>query len=416
MKKLIRYLDYIIYWCIVLIPFSMAISQAPMNVFMGLAIAAFLAKKALTCGRIQVKTPLNLPLFLLLLITSLSLFNSVNLNDSIKGGVLRLLEYAFILFVVASELKDIRHLRLIVFSITIGLSLISFDEIWQVLSGSDFIRGYAPIINLGFVRARASFNDSNTLGVYLSALTPIVFGLTIYYFKGAKRILFIFISLLLLTALTLTYSRPTILAVYIALFFLGLVGKKRALVILLLIFALASPFIAPGPVKDWARQVGYNPLRFMCNDDRIAVYRNSLNMLKAHPLIGVGANNFMKSYKFFKQNPEYRNVVTPDYIYAHNNFLHLAAEVGLIGFIIFIWLVYKLLSEGWKVYLGLNAGYPRAIAPCILASLIAFLVNGLTESSLYYARVALIFWYLAGLSLSLNKFIQHGPLNLKPEL
>ena len=38
------------------------------------------------------------------------------------------------------------------------------------------------------------------------------------------------------------------------------------------------------------------------------------------------------------------------------------------------------------------------------ACLIAFLVNGLTESSLYYSRVTLIFWYLVGVSLGLKKF------------
>ena len=286
----------------------------------------------------------------------------------------------------------------------LGIILASFDGIWQVLTGIDFIRGYKPVINIGLVRATASFKDSNTLGIYLSAIAPVIFGLTLYYFKGIKKIVFVFISFIALVGITLTYSRPTLLAIYIALFFLGIVKKNKILIGLLIIFTLVSPFILPKSVKNWAKEVEYNPFRFMCNDDRIAAYRNSLNMIKDHPIIGVGANTYMKNYKKYKESPEYRNIVTSDYLYAHNNFLHMAAEIGLVGLGIFIWLLYKLFRECMNIYKHLDDNFLKIISLSLTTCLIAFLINGLTESSLYYSRVAIIFWYIAGFSLALNKF------------
>jgi len=255
------------------------------------------------------------------------------------------------------------------------------------------------------VRATASFKDANTLGIYLSALAPVIFGLTLYHFRGIKKIAFVLVSLCALAGVALTYSRPTILAVYVALFLLAKVEKNKLLIRALIILALISPFIVPKPVRDWAKQVQYNPIRFMCNDDRIAVYLNTFNMIKAHPVIGLGANTFMKNYKLYKNNPEYRNIITQDYMYAHNMYLHMAAEIGLLGLAIFLWLIIVLLIECAIIYMKSEDFFVENCALSLAAGIIAFLVNGLTESSLYSSRVALIFWFLIGLVFALKKFI-----------
>lgn len=402
--KIIKILDFLIYWLVVLLPFSMAIAPAPMNIFMGFLIAGFLAKKIIT-GQIPVpRTGINTPLFLLFLITCVSLSNSSDPAGSIRGGILRQLQYIFVLFAVADSLKDKRHLKKVVFSLTFGLLLVSLDAVWQVHSGSSFIRpGYVPVVNIGLVRATSSFKDPNTMGIYLSGFAPLVFGLALYYFKNAAKVYFMLISLLVLSGTMLTFSRPALLAIYCAVLFLAIVNKDKALIIFILIFTLLSPFLLPRSVKNWAKEVQYNPLRFMCNDDRIAVYRNSLNMIRAHPFIGVGANAFMRSYKEYKEYPEYRNVVTLDEMKAHNIYLQLAGELGLIGLGIFLWLTAAIFLQGARIFRLLSGHYLKIAALSLIACLIAFLVNGLTESSLQYSRVAPVFWYSCGLLLALRK-------------
>ncbi|MFH0913014.1 MAG: O-antigen ligase family protein [Candidatus Omnitrophota bacterium] len=405
MKKISKYLDYIIYWSMVAIPFFMAIAPAPMNVFMGLLVVAFLVKKALKKERLFVRTALDIPLLVLFLVTCASVFNSVNLRDSLKGGIGRLAYYIFILFIIIEEVKDKRQLKNIVFSMAAGVILASVDSIWQVVTAHDFIRGYTPVVNLGIVRATASFKDSNTLGVYLSSIAPLIFGLSLYYLRGKKKAVGLFFSLIVFIGIALTYSRPTLLAIYLALFFFGIVRKDKTMIAALIVITLVFPFLVPQSVKKWAKEMEYNPLRIMCNDDRVAVYHHSLNMIKAHPFIGVGAGAYMKSYKYYKESPEYRNIVTLDEMKAHNNFLHMAAEIGLVGFGAFLLLLYKLFDESRNIYKRLKDEYIRVILLSLSACIIAFLINGLTESSLYYSRVAPIFWYLTGLLLSLSKFV-----------
>ncbi|MDD5155738.1 MAG: O-antigen ligase family protein [Candidatus Omnitrophica bacterium] len=399
---MVKTLDFVIYWAIVLIPFVMAIAPAPMHVFVGLLIFSFLLKKIISKQKPYMYTALNLPFMLFFIAAAVSMLNSVSYRDSFRG-LFRLLEYFFLFLVISAEVKDHRHAGKVIISIVCAALLLSVDAIWQVSWGRDFIRGNLPIINIGLKRATASFPDANVLGIYLSAVAPVIITLALYYFKRNKKIIICLVGLLVLAASALTYSRPTLLAIFVALLLLGIVKKNKILLSILVILIVMAPFILPSSVKDWAKQIEYNPLRFMCNDDRIAIYRNSLNMIEDHPVIGVGVNTFMKNYKKYKESPEYRGIVTSDYIYAHNNFLHMAAEVGIVGLGIFLWLIYRLFKASISIYKKLESSLLKNMSLGLILCLAAFLVNGLTESSLYYSRIAMIFWYLSGLSLSLGR-------------
>jgi len=404
-EKIIKFFDFVQYWMIVLLPFAMAISPVPMNVFMGWLLFSFLMKKILKKENPFIPVKINLPFLLFMIISVISMVNSVSLKDSLKGGILRLLQYGFVYLAVMDGLKDVKHIKRIFIAFILGACFVSFDGIWQVFTGKDFVRGYAPIVNIGLTRATASFKDSNLMGIYLSALIPLILCLTLYYFRYKKKLFMLLISLITLIGLFLTYSRPALLAVYLGLLLLSTVKKDKVITFALLGLLISAPFLAPRPVKDWARQVNYNPLRFMCNDDRIAVYRNTLQMIKVHPIIGVGTNNFMKNYKKYKESPEYLNIVTADYMYAHNNFLHMAGETGLLGLGIFLWLLFEFFKASMAIYKRLEGDFLKCVSLGVIACVVAFLINGLTESSLYYSRVAIIFWYLAGFSLGLKKFI-----------
>ena len=83
----------------------------------------------------------------------------------------------------------------------------------------------------------------------------------------------------------------------------------------------------------------------------------------------------------------------------------MAAEIGLSGLAVFIWLLFALFSSCVKICKKINGGFLKIAALAAIACLIAFLVNGLTESSLFYPREAVIFWYLAGLVLGMKKLV-----------
>jgi len=400
--RIIKYLDYVIYWAIVLIPFSIAIAPAFPHSFIGIMSFCYLLKKALLKQRSFIKTPVSLPFYLMLLAALLSFRNTVALGNSIHGIGKMVLNF-FTFIICAEEIKDRKHITRIIISVFAGAALISIDALWQLKFGYDFIQGNNLQDAIGLIRATASFPNPNVLGVYLSAIAPLVVGLSLFYFKGKIKLVGLIFSTLVTLGIATTLSRGTALGFYFAVLFISICRKNKAVTALLLIFLLIFPFVMPNKIKDWAKKINYNPTVFMLNADRLSIYNNSLNMIRHHPLVGLGVNTFAKNYFYYKL-PEEPGAETSPSMYAHNNFLQMTAEIGLFGLFMFLWFLFTLFKQARSVYKKLDGDFYKVISVCTDACFISFLINGLTETSLYYSRVAMIFWFMIGLSLALKKF------------
>jgi O-antigen ligase len=214
----------------------------------------------------------------------------------------------------------------------------------------------------------------------------------------------LFISALAVSGLYLTFSRGAGLGLYLAVLFLCMVRKKWIILFILVAVLIIYPFIMPQNIKDWTREIHYRPVVFIWDYARLSMHRNAFNMIKHHPLIGVGVNTFSKNYGKYKlSEPDYGK--TQDTVYAHNIFLQMAGEIGLLGLGAFFWMLFNFFKNGARLYKNLKDEYYKTISISLVACIIAFLINGLTETSLYYSRVAMIFWYLIGFTLALNKYL-----------
>jgi putative inorganic carbon (HCO3(-)) transporter len=128
-----------------------------------------------------------------------------------------------------------------------------------------------------------------------------------------------------------------------------------------------------------------------------------LEMVRAHPLFGVGANNYQVRYgegraQFAARYPNSPLVAMNDHLltlYAHNEYVQMAAELGLVGLILFV-----LFS------LSLVATFVRAlrirchVLPVLGAAgaMLAFAISsGASASSFRYLGGGLIFFFAAAL-------------------
>ncbi len=410
MKKL-RVIDFIIYWSIVVMPFSVAIAPAIANTFIGFFCAFFIIKRLITKQPFSTDR-LTLVFFgLFFAASAISIINSVSYSASFQG-IIKLLKYILIILVCSEEVRDKKHIIRIIISICFGVCLASIDALWQMVFGYDFIHHIAIQAAVGLPRPTAAFPNPNVFGIYMAALTPLIFGLTFFYFKGRNKILMFFVSVLGLLGVYLSLSRGSGLGIYLAVLFLSIAKKKKLLISFLAGILIIFPFVMPKNIKQWAKEVNYNPIVFMCNQDRISIYNNTINMIKHHPFIGVGLNTFTKNYGKYKTEQAEKYAHTADTIYAHNIYLQMAGETGLLGLAAFLLFLFQVFRQAFNTSRKLNDGYLKIIGLSLIACIIAFLVNGLTETSLYYPRVVMVFWYLIGVSLSLNRLAKESQRNL----
>jgi tetratricopeptide (TPR) repeat protein len=126
-----------------------------------------------------------------------------------------------------------------------------------------------------------------------------------------------------------------------------------------------------------------------------------LEMIRANPLLGVGANNYETAFpearaRFAERHPDSALVAMNEHllvVYAHNEYLQLAAELGAIGLALFT------LFAAALAYTFLRAlGHPTNALPAFGAGagMLAFAISsGASASSFRYFGGGLLFFFAA---------------------
>lgn len=137
---------------------------------------------------------------------------------------------------------------------------------------------------------------------------------------------------------------------------------------------LVGSLLAVRPMlRDIAHQ--HNPIR-----NRLAYWKVTATIIREHPLRGVGFGEFRHAFDAFR--PEGAQRV----LHAHNSYLELWAELGIIGLLAWLWLIGETLRAANRVDRWL------AVAAC------AFALHNLVDFSLYVAQVNVLWWVLVGLA------------------
>jgi len=197
--------------------------------------------------------------------------------------------------------------------------------------------------NIEYMRYGGGGNDQNDYAFILALGCDISF---MHIFLSRKRLasmLFLIISFIMMAAIISTYSRAGFLALVILL--LGLLyfcwrSFKRN--VYLLVFACISMGIVflfvPGVFWDRILE-GTSSVTFLSRKD---VWESGIAAWKSHPIIGVGAGAFIPatillSNRFF--------------LVAHNTFISVLVELGIVGLGLFVLIFFLLLRLGWRQFI-----------------------------------------------------------------
>ena len=113
-------------------------------------------------------------------------------------------------------------------------------------------------------------------------------------------------------------------------------------------------------------------------------------MFVHHPVFGVGVGRFFSTSAEYL-SPAFRSVVPSEN--AHNNFLQVLAELGIVGFVPFVWLIGAVVVVVWRR--RRSGPLPRSAAAGA-AGLSAFVLTWFGGHPLLVAEAAYPFWLLLG--------------------
>jgi len=322
--------------------------------------------------------------------------------------VFRYATYGVLTVVVGALATDSRIRRFLLWAIIVVGAATTLVAAFQYLNlePTPGLEGLEPEIA---TRVRGTFNNANTYAEYLILVLGAGLALAVKE-RGRWRTVAVALSAVLFGTLLLTYTRGSWLALAIALAIAIPLAQPR-LVAPVVAAVAAAIALSPGVL---ARVTGMLKLEGTAVF-RIRLWRVGLAALGASPLLGAGPGRFLEAYEATVLQ---RFDLFTGYLRygAHNSYLTLGVEIGLIGTAAFAVLVVFLATRGLFIASrdGVTSGR-RSEVLILGAGLTAFVLNSLTSNCFQHPQAAVFFWLTAGLLIGAADETLDAPLADLPE-
>lgn len=340
-------------------------------------------------------TPLNLPFLFFCLIAILSTSFSLNRGESLPV-LLQLISYFLLYFLIVNYLSWSRIPRILAVFLSAGF-LLSLYAIYQYrFALPSLYQRLDTITALGSgeieeIRARiasrrvfSTFALPSSFAGYLALVIPLGIGSFISRSSSQERILLGIVVLTMLWALILTFSLGGILALILAsLFVLLILSKKTKWFIPIILILSLFLGIASFHSEDLHSKATL----------RLYNWRSAIKIVKDHPFLGTGIGTFATVY------PKYKFPQANEVHYAHNWYLQVASEMGILGLGALLWLLAILIKASIKTLRSEKEKSQRALLAGLLVGGFAFLFHNLVDMDAYVPEITLLWWAVIGLTM-----------------
>ncbi len=372
---------------------------------MMLAAAAYFLRAAIHGSLRNVSGPLNLPV-LAFLGWNLAAYFYGAYRASSGMDLALLLAGAVLYFIVANNLVEdwkLVNLMLVVLGVQFFLSL---HGIWQV---SGLVGSYWGNVSSSVYGGRAIsfFGNPAFYAGYLAFHLPLVLGMVFQLNNRKLRFFAGGVLGLMAVNLILTGSRAGWLGAAVGLICFVLMSRawsaplrgrvKITLTALILAVIIAFPF----GVKTLGARLSPSSLGYAWSF-RSLVWQGGAKMVADKPLLGHGLGSWRSLFPAYRPQTLARNQSQRQYetLHAHNEFLELAAETGVIGLGIFLWLLVAAFRTARRVWR--RGGVWRWAAAGLTGGLVAGLVDNSFSVDLRYTASLFSFWLFLGLLTALD--------------
>lgn len=370
-------------------PFDLTTYVGPVKVttsyvLFGILIGVWVVREILPNPPVWQRTSLDWPVVFFALATYASVLGLTG-NYDVQLVALLKATGGFVLFFIATQsLRSRGDVWLVVGAVLATGLLQSIETILPVVNGT--------VVVSDATRATGTVNEPNDFAGYLVLVGPLAVAAGLLLRNRWAVLVGSIGTLLFGAALVATLSRSGWLGIGIAVITLAVLLPQRRRQVGLIGAAVLAVLLMgglAGPIADrLGNQAGSSPLdTFMA---RVPIWTAAVGMTVSHPIFGVGVDNFQNFIDDF--NPDLGVNI------AHNLFLNIAAERGLLGLATFVWLVVML----FKVLLRALAEAPRfpyrVLVAAIFASMLGFFAHSQFDVSYYDYKILLMFWFLVALA------------------
>jgi O-antigen ligase len=355
------------------------------------------------------RTGLEIPIALMLVAGLIGIATSPDHVGAL--GIYRayFIEPVALFYIAVDLLRKDDDFRTVLAGLAIGTTVFAIMNLGAWVIALATVKSLADI-DLGNA-PKALYTSPNSVAMFLEPAVTLAAGFALYSNNKRDRTAAFICLPFLLASMVATLSRAGLLTLAVLALVVVFTIRRRGLKLGLLaalvvggIAILQIPFVAKRMAHQFDPSYPYNTF-----EGRIQIWQDTLHMLRDHPIFGAGLRAYAIVMRPYVTTPK----GLPE-LYAHNIFLSMWAEIGLLGLAAFVVLLGMLLWRGWSVF-SKAEGFARPLLWGTSAAFVAITVHGLFDTPYYGNDLSVEFWILAALEVAIIASITM-PATRKSEL
>lgn len=266
----------------------------------------------------------------------------------------------------------------------LATSAARFDHFWSALAE-----------RVATVRINEHYGDVNAAGSQFALLFFVAAGLC--FDRRRPHAGWLPVALMLALGVWMSGSRTALVAVLVAIALLTAAwahvwSPRRGR---LAVWGAAAVLALTAVAADYTPTRGNQTASSMAVRIRVELARTAGRMVADSPVFGIGPGQFYQRSGEFSSPELLAMFPAARHENAHNNFLQVLSETGVIGLSAFIWLLAAATLAVWRV---VRQDPSRALAWGGLAGIVAFLLTCLGGHPLLTPEAAYSFWLFLGVA------------------
>lgn len=404
-KSFFPYLEPIIYGLFFLYVFSLPVRQlliVERNGFIVIVVLLVLWCVIRKC-HFFTRTAIDVPLVMFVFWVGLSIPFAIDPGYSFKE-FLKLLQQVLLFYAFVYFFQDFSKKKVLI-GMMIGESiLISLYGLGQ------FFLDVLPNKRLGSVDVIAAvFTSEVWLTTYLVVLCPFCIGALVYAKENWQKLLALLGVVTIVSCQMLTFSRAGVLAILLE----GIVGfallnKRWALpVIFITVVGIGAVgwSISQVPYIEETEPTAFSNRKLDSSNliARINVWKLVLSRVADYPITGYGYGKNTFNQVFGDEIRKRHVPVHAEFpMGSHNVFIDFIVSIGLIGSVIFLFLLLSVLFHAYQTFQRAQEGFDRYLSFVLTLLVVGFVVRN-SFDHMVVGTLAVLFWVCVGLFFSSQK-------------
>jgi putative inorganic carbon (hco3(-)) transporter len=287
-----------------------------------------------------------------------------------------------ILLLLVATVKDRKQMKIMVLLMCAAVLMLD-RSFWDTVGDRDFSSGFSDDLR---DEGGMGYAGVNGLAAFEAGATMFLIVLSTFEKKKLVKLAYLGLAWFSLVCLMYSLSRGGYAALLLCCLFLGIV-KERKLLVILAIFAFTWTSVVPEAVKDRVMMT-YDPNSGTLEHSaatRVNLWDEAMHVFDSNPLVGVG----FYTYAYSQHLNDYKD--------SHNIYVKVLVETGVVGLLVFLWLLGKTARAGYRLFRSSEDPLFRAIGLSLACWVVCAAVSNFFGDRWTYLQVNGYMWVLGGL-------------------